>query len=80
MRERISRVRAKLPSDVAELQIKKADADAFPFMTLAISSDRHSVKTYPIMCGDLLENQIEVINGVASVEIWGGASMKCIST
>ncbi len=41
VRDRVSRVRQRLPQEVDEPQISKAEADAQPIMWLALSSDRH---------------------------------------
>ncbi|OJX14014.1 MAG: hypothetical protein BGO77_01460 [Caedibacter sp. 37-49] len=72
VRDRISRIRNKLPNDVSDPRIKKADADAFPFMYLAVFSDRHDTKDIADYARRFLESQLEVINGVSSVEIFGG--------
>jgi len=72
VRDRISRIRNKLPHDVSDPRIKKADADAFPFMYLAVYSDRHDTKDIADYARRFLESQLEVINGVSSVEIFGG--------
>lgn len=72
VRDRISRIRNKLPNDVSDPRIKKADADAFPFMYLAVYSDRHDTKDIADYARRFLESQLEVINGVSSVEIFGG--------
>lgn len=72
VRDRISRARNKLPTDVSDPRIKKADADALPFMYLTLYSQRHPVKDLADYAFRYLESQIEVINGVSSVEIFGG--------
>jgi hypothetical protein len=42
VRDKVSRVRAKLPDEVDEPVIAKVEADAQPIIYLAFSSDRHS--------------------------------------
>jgi multidrug efflux pump len=72
VRDRISRVRNKLPTDVSDPRIKKADADALPFIYLALYSDRHPTQEIADYAFRYLESQLEVINGVSSVDIFGG--------
>lgn len=72
VRDRISRAQNKLPTDVATPRIKKADADALPFIYLTLHSERHPVKDLADYAFRYLESQVEVINGVSSVEIFGG--------
>lgn len=72
VRDRISRIRNKLPPDAADPRIKKADADALPFIYLALHSTRHTTKDLADYAYRYLESRLEVINGVSSVEIFGG--------
>lgn len=72
VRNVISRIRDRLPNDVTEPRIKKADADAIAFMQLVLYSDRHNVKELADYAHRYLESQLEVINGVSSVDVVGG--------
>ncbi|MFN7640422.1 MAG: efflux RND transporter permease subunit, partial [bacterium] len=72
MRDKIGRVLDKLPKDVVAPRIKKADADAFPFMHLALYSDRHDVRDLADYAYRYLESRLEAVPGVSSVEIFGG--------
>ncbi|MFN7709691.1 MAG: efflux RND transporter permease subunit [Holosporales bacterium] len=72
VRDRIGRVRNKLPNDVTDPRIRKADADALPFMYLALYSDKHSTEELADYAFRSLESQLEIINGVSSVDIYGG--------
>ncbi|KAB2833907.1 MAG: efflux RND transporter permease subunit, partial [Caedimonadaceae bacterium] len=76
VRDRIGRVRNKLPTDVSDPRIKKADADALPFMYLTLHSENHPVKELADYAFRYLESQIEVINGVSSSEIFGGGEIE----
>ncbi|MGN6669991.1 MAG: efflux RND transporter permease subunit [Candidatus Nucleicultricaceae bacterium] len=76
VRDRIGRVRNKLPNDVSDPRIKKADADALPFMYLTLHSENHPVKELADYAFRYLESQIEVINGVSSSEIFGGGEIE----
>ena len=72
VRDKIGRVLDKLPKDVVAPRIKKADADAFPFMHLALYSDRHDVRDLADYAYRYLESRLEAVPGVSSVEIFGG--------
>ena len=72
VRDKIGRIRNKLPSDIQEPRIKKADADAFPFMHIVLYSDRHDVKDIADYASRYIENRLEAINGVSSVDQFGG--------
>ena len=72
VRDRIGRARAKLPQDVQSPEIRKADADAAPMLFLALYSDRQPLKDVHDYAKRVLESQLEVVSGVAAVDIWGG--------
>ena len=72
VRDKIGRIRNKLPSDIVEPRIKKADADAFPFMHIVLYSDQHDVKDIADYAQRYLESRLEAVNGVSSVDIFGG--------
>ncbi|GAO98727.1 efflux pump membrane transporter BepE [Caedimonas varicaedens] len=72
VRNLISRIRDRLPNDISEPRIKKADADAAAFMQLALYSDRYNVKELADYAHRYLESQLEVLNGVSSVDVVGG--------
>jgi multidrug efflux pump len=72
VRDKIGRIRNKLPNDIVEPRIKKSDADAFPFMHIVLYSDRHEVKDIADYAQRYLESRLEAINGVSSVDIYGG--------
>jgi multidrug efflux pump len=72
VRDKIGRIRNKLPNDIVEPRIKKADADAFPFMHIVLYSDRHEVKDIADYAQRYLESRLEAVNGVSSVDIFGG--------
>jgi len=71
VRDRTARVRNRLPDAVDEPVIAKVEADAFPVMWLAFSSD---TKT-PVEINDLLNRivrpRLQTVTGVADVPIYG---------
>ncbi len=76
VRDKIGRVRQKLPEGVVEPLIKKADADAIAIIHLALYSEQHNVEEMADYAYRFLESQLESLNGVSSVEIFGGGEFE----
>ncbi len=78
VRDRISRIRDKFPQGTGDPVIKKADADALPFMYLALSSDRHPAEAIADYAKRVLEleNEVESLSGVSSAEVTGGGDVE----
>ncbi|MGH6944802.1 MAG: efflux RND transporter permease subunit, partial [Geminicoccaceae bacterium] len=71
VRDRVSRVRDKLPDEIDEPTIQKADADAEPIIYLAFSSDRHSPLELTDYADRYVKDQLQTLPGVAEVQIFG---------
>ncbi len=71
VRDRVSRVRQRLPQDVDEPQISKAEADAQPIMWLALSSDLHNGRELSLVADRQLKDRLQTIPGVANIRIGG---------
>lgn len=71
VRDRVSRVRGRLPEDILEPIVAKQDADASPVIWIGVASDRFT----PIELTDLAEkqmkNRLQTIGGVSSIFIGG---------
>jgi multidrug efflux pump len=71
VRDRVSRVRGRLPVDILEPIVAKQDADASPVIWIGVASDRFT----PIELTDLAEkqmkNRLQTIGGVSSIFIGG---------
>lgn len=71
VRDRTSRVRNKLPQAIEEPVIAKVEADAFPVIWLAFTSDRLN----PLQINDLVNRiakpRLQTVTGVADVRIFG---------
>ncbi len=71
VRDRVSRARKQLPDDIDEPVIEKVEADAQSVVFLAFSSDRYS----PMEISDFIyrhvQDQLQVLPGVAQVHIFG---------
>lgn len=77
VRDKVSRVRGKLPDDIDEPVISKLSADAQAIMWLALSSDVYSPIELTRYAEDVLKDRLQNLNGVGSVII-GGAKRYAI--
>lgn len=71
MRERIDRVKGRLPDGVEQPTVMKFDPQAMPVITLAVSSGGSSADTLR-MAEDVIKPRLERLDGVASVNVTGG--------
>ncbi|MDX1653616.1 MAG: efflux RND transporter permease subunit [Candidatus Competibacteraceae bacterium] len=71
VRDRVGRVRGRLPADVEEPVVAKVEADAQPVIWLAFSSDRHSALEVSDVAETQVKDRLETIPGVASIRIVG---------
>ncbi|MDR0902807.1 MAG: efflux RND transporter permease subunit [Opitutaceae bacterium] len=71
VRDRVSRARGNLPTDIDEPRIEKADPDASPVISLAFNSDRYSRLELVEMIERLAIQRIQTIPGVGSVTVRG---------
>ena len=71
VRDRVSRVRQKLPTDVLEPVIAKVEADATPVIWLAFSSDTMSTLDITDFVSRNIKPKIQTLPGAADVRIFG---------
>ncbi|MGB0467887.1 MAG: efflux RND transporter permease subunit [Pontibacterium sp.] len=71
VRDRVSRVTGLLPDTINPPVIAKTEADAQPIIWLAFSSDRHSTMKMTEIADQRVKDQLQTVNGVASVMIVG---------
>ncbi len=72
VRDRVSRVRGRLPDDIEEPIVAKQDANAQPVLWVALFSDRYSTLELTTMSENIIKDRLQTIKGVSSV-IFGGA-------
>ena len=70
VREKISVIRAKLPTDIDEPIVEKVDPDATPVMWFALSGER-SVRELSTYADEILKEQLQRINGVGAIRLYG---------
>lgn len=71
VRDRVSRVRQRLPDDIDEPVIAKVEADANPIIYLAFSSDRHSPLEVTDVATRIVKPRLQTLPGAADVRVFG---------
>src|SRR5687767_3932376 len=71
VRDKVSRVRGFLPEDVEEPVIAKQEADAFPIMFLALTSDSYSLMELSDIADRQIKPRLQTIAGVSGAPIYG---------
>jgi multidrug efflux pump len=78
VRDRVSRVSRRLPDDVDNISVQKADADSQPIMWLTLSSDSMGLMELTDYTQRYLLDRFATIPGVSQINIFGagGPSMR----
>ena len=71
VRDRVSRVRNRLPQTIDEPVIAKVEADAFPVIWLAFSSDTRTPLEVNDLINRIVKARLQTVTGVADVRIFG---------
>ncbi|HYC72238.1 MAG TPA: efflux RND transporter permease subunit [Opitutaceae bacterium] len=71
VRDRVSRARGRLPDEIDEPQVTKADADSSPVLTLTFNSDRYSRLELREMVELIAVQRLQTIPGVGAVNVRG---------
>lgn len=71
VRDRVSRVRSKLPQTIEEPVIAKVEADASPIMWLSFSSDTMSTLDLSDVANRIVKPRLQLLPGAADVRISG---------
>jgi multidrug efflux pump len=71
VRDKVTRVRQRLPQGIDEPVIAKVEADAFPVIFLAMSSDTHSSLQLSEMANTLVKPVLQTAKGAADVVVQG---------
>lgn len=71
VRDRVSRARSRLPDEIEEPQVTKADADSSPVITLTFNSDRYSRLELREMVERVAIQRLQTIPGVGTVGVRG---------
>ncbi|TXL73945.1 efflux RND transporter permease subunit [Vineibacter terrae] len=71
VRDRVGRVRGRLPDEIDEPVISKVEADAQPILYLAFSSSRHTPLEITDFADRYVKDRLQSIDGVAEARIFG---------
>jgi multidrug efflux pump len=71
VRDRVSRVRNKLPLAIEEPVIAKVEADANPIIWIAFSSDVHSALEVTDVANRIVKPRLQTLPGAADVRVFG---------
>src|SRR6266550_7137102 len=71
VRDKVARVRGRLPEDVEEPVIAKQEADAFPIMFLALSSKSYNLMELSDIADRQIKPRLQTIPGVSGAPIYG---------
>jgi multidrug efflux pump len=71
VRDKVSRVRGRLPQDVLEPVIAKAEADAQPFFWLGLSSPNYDLMQLSDVADRLVKARLQSLTGVGSAGVFG---------
>ena len=71
VRDKVSRVRDRLPDDIEEPVIAKEDADAQPFFWLALTSDTYNLLQLSDIGDRLVKPRLQTVAGVGRAQVFG---------
>ncbi len=73
VRERVAQTRYKLPSEIKEPSVARFDVGAAPVLTYTLSGGGRSLPETAQFARDVIKPALEQVDGVASVDVKGGA-------
>jgi multidrug efflux pump len=71
VRDKVARARGRLPEDIEEPVVAKEDADAFPIMFLALTSESYGLMELSDIADRVLKPRLQTIPGVSGAPIYG---------
>lgn len=71
IRDRVSRVRRKLPDDVDEPTVNKSDSDSDPILIASLVSDTRDAMEVSEIARNQVKERLQTIDGVSEVMLWG---------
>ncbi|MBL9216171.1 MAG: efflux RND transporter permease subunit [Opitutaceae bacterium] len=69
VRDKVSRARGRLPREIENVEVSKADADARPIMSLSFNSDRYTRLELSEMVERIAIQRLQTVPGVASAAL-----------
>jgi multidrug efflux pump len=71
VRDKVSRVRGRLPNEVDEPVVAKQDADAQPFFFLALTGDNYNLLRLSDIADRLVKTRLQSLPGVGRAQVYG---------
>jgi multidrug efflux pump len=71
VRDKVSRVRGRLPQDIDEPIIAKTEADAWPIMWIGLTSDKHARLEVSDYASRQIRPRLQTMPGAADVRVFG---------
>ncbi len=71
VRDRVGRVRDRLPDEIDEPIIAKVEADAEPIIWLSFTSDRHTPMQLTDVADRLIKDRLQSLPGISEVGLYG---------
>lgn len=71
VRDRVGRVRDKLPTEIDDPQVQRLEADSDPIMYLAFSSDKHTPLEVTDFADRYAKDRLQSLTGVAEARLFG---------
>ncbi len=70
-RDKVARIRERLPEDIEEPVVAKEDADAQPFFWLALSGENYDLLQLSDIGDRLVKSRLQTLTGVGRAQIFG---------
>ncbi len=71
VRDKVSRVRGRLPEEIEEPVVSKQDADARPVMFISLTSETHDLMQLTDLANRVVKKRLQTIPGVARADLRG---------
>ena len=71
VRDKVSRVRGRLPQDILEPVVSKQDADAQPFFWLALSGENYGLLELSDIGDRIVKTSLQSLTGVGRAQVFG---------
>jgi len=71
VRDKVARVRGRLPEQIQEPVVTKQDADAQPFFWMALTADNYSLLELSDIVDRVVKQRLQSIDGVGRAQIFG---------
>lgn len=71
VRDKVARVRGRLPEQIQEPVVTKQDADAQPFFWLALTADNYSLLQLSDIADRIVKQRLQSVDGVGRAQVFG---------